>query len=124
VTLADNDTGVFWTGGSLNPARTFGPSVVVHEFARYHWIYWIGPLTGSLIAAIIYKLIKSLEYETANPDPEVGTHTSHTSEMLATDAERERSRSSHTYHEDSRPQTALTSPTSRTSPEQFKKEAV
>ena len=30
-------------------------------------IYWIGPLLGSLLAAGFYKLIKGLEYETANP---------------------------------------------------------
>jgi aquaporin related protein len=62
--------GVFWTGGSLNPARSFGPAVVVHAFERYHWIYWVGPMTGSLLAVVLYKLIKALEYESANPDPE------------------------------------------------------
>ena len=61
---------MFWTGGSLNPARSFGPAVVVKSFPGYHWLYWLGPLTGSLLAAAIYKLIKSLEYESANPDPE------------------------------------------------------
>jgi len=61
---------VFWTGGSLNPARSFGPAVIVGSFEGYHWLYWLGPLTGSLLAAAIYKLIKSLEYESANPDPE------------------------------------------------------
>ena len=30
-------------------------------------IYWIGPLLGSLLASGFYKLIKALEYETANP---------------------------------------------------------
>ena len=62
--------GVFWTGGSLNPARSLGPSVVVLSFPSYHWIYWIGPLAGAGLAAALYKLIKSLEYESANPDPE------------------------------------------------------
>jgi len=38
--------GVYFTGGSLNPARTFGPAVVLHSFDGYHWIYWIGPLLG------------------------------------------------------------------------------
>jgi aquaporin related protein len=60
-------TGVFFTGGSLNPARSFGPNVVLHEFAGYHWIYWLGPVLGSIIAAGFYKFIKILEYETANP---------------------------------------------------------
>lgn len=32
--------GVFYTGGSLNPARSFGPSVVLTDFESYHWIYW------------------------------------------------------------------------------------
>lgn len=60
-------TGVYFTGGSLNPARTFGPDVVLHNFKHYHWIYWVGPLLGSIVAAGFYKFIKSLEYETANP---------------------------------------------------------
>ncbi|KAL6718266.1 Aquaporin-1 [Lecanora helva] len=59
--------GVYYTGGSLNPARSFGPNVINHEFEDYHWIYWLGPLLGSLLASAFYKLIKALEYETANP---------------------------------------------------------
>ncbi|CAN9395627.1 unnamed protein product [Alternaria sp. RS040] len=60
-------SGVYFTGGSLNPARSFGPAVVNLEFAPYHWIYWLGPILGSVIAAGFYKFIKILEYETANP---------------------------------------------------------
>lgn len=64
-------TGVFFTGGSLNPARSFGPCVVLREFHGYHWIYWLGPILGSIVAAGFYKFIKVLEYETANPDQDV-----------------------------------------------------
>ncbi|KAL1301440.1 hypothetical protein AAFC00_005693 [Neodothiora populina] len=60
-------TGVYFTGGSLNPARSFGPCVVLHIFPGYHWIYWLGPLLGAVVAVGFYKLIKTLEYETANP---------------------------------------------------------
>lgn len=60
-------SGVYFTGGSLNPARTFGPNVVLHEFVGYTWIYWLGPILGSVVAAGFYKFIKVLEYETANP---------------------------------------------------------
>ena len=60
-------SGVYYTGGSLNPARSFGPCVVVRTFEDYHWIYWVGPLLGSLLASGFYKFIKMLEYETANP---------------------------------------------------------
>ncbi|PNS20541.1 Aquaporin-1 [Sphaceloma murrayae] len=60
-------TGVYFTGGSLNPARSFGPAVVTRTFEGYHWIYWVGPFLGSLVSAGFYKFVKILEYETANP---------------------------------------------------------
>ncbi|KPV77377.1 uncharacterized protein RHOBADRAFT_10063, partial [Rhodotorula graminis WP1] len=50
--------GVYYTGGSLNPARSFGPSVVLHDFDTYHWIYWLGPAMGATLAAGFYKFIK------------------------------------------------------------------
>jgi len=31
--------GVYYTGGSLNPARSFGPCVVTATFDPEHWIY-------------------------------------------------------------------------------------
>lgn len=58
---------MYFTGGSLNPARSFGPAVVNHTFNDYHWIYWLGPILGAIVAAGFYKFIKILEYETANP---------------------------------------------------------
>jgi aquaporin related protein len=64
-------TGVYFTGGSLNPARSFGPAVVNLAFHHYHWIYWLGPVLGSVVAAGFYKFIKILEYETANPDQDM-----------------------------------------------------
>lgn len=61
------DVGVYYTGGSVNPARTFGPDVVLHSFYHYHWIYWVGPILGAIVAAGFYFLMKALEYETVNP---------------------------------------------------------
>ncbi len=60
--------GVYYTGGSLNPARSFGPCVVLHSFYSYHWIYWVGPILGSLLASGFYMFIKALEHETVNPE--------------------------------------------------------
>jgi len=34
--------GVFYTGGSLNPARSFGPCAVTGIWDNEHWIYWLG----------------------------------------------------------------------------------
>jgi len=59
--------GVYYTGGSLNPARSFGPCVANKSFPHDHWVYWVGPLLGALVASGFFWFIKSCEYETANP---------------------------------------------------------
>ncbi|KAI1005045.1 hypothetical protein K3495_g3172 [Podosphaera aphanis] len=59
--------GGFFTGGSLNPARSFGPCVVTGTFEDEHWIYWVGPTLGALFAVLLFKILKLLEYEMANP---------------------------------------------------------
>ncbi|CZT15234.1 related to aquaporin [Ramularia collo-cygni] len=68
-------TGVFWTGGSLNPARSFAPSVATASFDKEQWVYWVGPCAGSILAVILFKVVKILEYDTANPDPEAHATT-------------------------------------------------
>ena len=35
--------GVLYTGGSLNPARSFGPCVAMGQFDKQHWIYCKSP---------------------------------------------------------------------------------
>jgi aquaporin related protein len=47
---------VYFTGGSLNPARSFGPAIVV-GFESYHWIYWLGPALGAGLATGTFVLI-------------------------------------------------------------------
>jgi aquaporin rerated protein, other eukaryote len=60
-------SGVRFTGGSLNPARSFGPALVLMKFPAEHWIYWAGPAVGAVLAAGLYKFLKILDYERANP---------------------------------------------------------
>ena len=48
------------TGGSLNPARSFGLALITWELA-YQWIYWVAPIAGGLIAAGVYKLLNTKE---------------------------------------------------------------
>ena len=52
--------GVHYTGGSLNPARSFGPAVVV-GFTHYHWIYWVGPVLGGALGAGVFKTVEFLK---------------------------------------------------------------
>ena len=50
--------GINYSGGSINPARSFGPCVAGTHFTGYHWIYWLGPVLGALMAAGFYHFIK------------------------------------------------------------------
>ncbi len=42
------------TGAVMNPARAFGPSIIQGDWAN-HWIYWVGPIIGAVIAALLYN---------------------------------------------------------------------
>jgi len=51
------------SGGSMNPARTFGPQIVLlllqvpfNTAFDFAWIYWIGPIIGGLLAALVHRL--------------------------------------------------------------------
>lgn len=41
------------TGGSLNPARSFGPAVASGVMEAQS-VYWIGPIIGGVLAAVLY----------------------------------------------------------------------
>ncbi|XP_026887775.2 aquaporin-4 isoform X1 [Electrophorus electricus] len=39
------------SGGSMNPARSLGPAIIV-GFWEHHWVYWIGPVLGAVLAGV------------------------------------------------------------------------
>ncbi|EDQ84827.1 uncharacterized protein MONBRDRAFT_29850 [Monosiga brevicollis MX1] len=43
------------TGASMNPARSFGPALVMNTAWKHHIIYWFGPLLGAGFAAVWYR---------------------------------------------------------------------
>lgn len=59
---------VYYTGAGLNPARSLGAAVAARYFPVYHWIYWIGPIIGSIIAAGIWYFWTLLDYQSVNED--------------------------------------------------------
>lgn len=42
------------TGAAMNPARWFGPAVAAGAFTDWY-VWWIGPLLGSALAALVYR---------------------------------------------------------------------
>ena len=49
--------GIPVSGGSMNPARSFGPALVSLNLT-YEWIYWIAPIIGAILAVLCFRAIK------------------------------------------------------------------
>ncbi|XP_075055229.1 aquaporin-2-like [Mixophyes fleayi] len=70
--------GIYFTGCSMNPARSFGPAVIMGSY-DYHWVFWVGPMAGAIFGSLIYnyllfppatKLLHRLSILQGNYDPE------------------------------------------------------
>ncbi len=55
--------GIYFTGTSVNPARSFGPALFKGgEALSTYWVFLVAPLVGGALAAVVFKaLIKSDE---------------------------------------------------------------
>ncbi|XP_076057622.1 aquaporin AQPAe.a-like isoform X1 [Oratosquilla oratoria] len=52
------------TGCSMNPARSFGPSVMTGLWEN-HWVYWAGPIIGGMLAGLLYSYV----FRAPKPEP-------------------------------------------------------
>jgi aquaporin Z len=43
------------SGTSTNPARSFGPAIISGNWDGW-WVYWIGPLLGTMLGVAVYRL--------------------------------------------------------------------
>lgn len=52
--------GIYFTGTSVNPARSFGPALFMGGDALVNvWVFIVAPLVGGALAAIVYKFLAS-----------------------------------------------------------------
>ncbi len=59
------------TGGSFNPARSLGPAVAGGIWTA-HWLYWIAPVIGMVIAMRLYEVLRGPGGLPANPGVAIG----------------------------------------------------
>ncbi|MGE0481505.1 MAG: aquaporin [Phycisphaerae bacterium] len=47
------------TGAAMNPARVLGTGLFIAspEFWSQHWVYWVGPTLGAIVAAFLYQFV-------------------------------------------------------------------
>jgi len=51
--------GILITGTSVNPARSLGPAVIVGGVALSQlWLFWLAPIIGGLLAAVVWKVLQ------------------------------------------------------------------
>jgi len=54
--MADILVGGPLTGAAVNPARAFGPALVSGQWVG-HIVYWVGPIVGGLLAALLWEYV-------------------------------------------------------------------
>jgi MIP family channel proteins len=45
------------TGGAFNPARALAPAIVSGKFGADWYVYWVGPILGAVVAALLYNWV-------------------------------------------------------------------
>lgn len=62
-------SGIAYTGGSMNPARSLGPAVMMGLWDN-HWVYWAGPGIGAVLASFVYWVCFNMVDRPRSDDPD------------------------------------------------------
>ena len=56
--------GIYFTGTSVNPARSFGPALFAGgEALANYWVFLVGPMVGGVLAALLWKFLNGKKAE-------------------------------------------------------------
>ena len=66
--------GIYFTGTSVNPARSFGPALFAggDAFANV-WVFIVAPLAGGALAAVLYRIMDGTKAEEAPAEAEASS---------------------------------------------------
>lgn len=56
------------SGGSMNPARVFGPALASGHFEN-HYVWWLGPIAGGVLAGLVYEKFFAVREKQQLADP-------------------------------------------------------
>ncbi len=60
------------TNASVNPARSLGPAVFVGGAAlRQLWLFWVAPIIGAVLAAMVWKILSTETPKQTAPEEEI-----------------------------------------------------
>lgn len=48
------------SGASMNPARSIGPAIIMHNFKDI-WVYIVGPVIGAVAGGFVYNFLRFVE---------------------------------------------------------------
>jgi MIP family channel proteins len=70
------------TGTSMNPARSFGASVVSGQWDD-HWVFWVAPLLGGILASVCWRIFSFFNIQALNGNQDHTTAMEYENKAIA-----------------------------------------
>ncbi|POO03974.1 Major intrinsic protein [Trema orientale] len=61
------------TGASMNPARSFGPAIVLGIYTKI-WVFILAPVLGAMAATLVYRILRVIKPEKSESTKSIYNH--------------------------------------------------